>query len=62
MLVLVKLTVSGPVPVVGVALKLAVGADGRLTVMVCELDVDPCALVAVRVAVKVRGQGPVVGL
>ena len=52
-LVSVKLTVSGTEPVDGVAVKLAVGAVGWVTVMVRELDVDPCPLVAVNVAVKV---------
>ncbi len=52
-LVSVKFTVSGAVPVIGVAVKLAVGADGWLTVIVLEAELDPCVLVTVRVAVKV---------
>jgi hypothetical protein len=50
-LVSVKVTASGAEPVVGEAVKLAVGAVGWVTVMVRELEVDPWALVAVRVAV-----------
>ena len=49
-LVSVNFTVSGTVPLVGVAVKLAVGG---LTVMVREAELNPSALVAVRVAVKV---------
>ncbi len=40
-LVSVKFTTSGAVPVVGVAVKLAVGADGWLTVIVFDAELDP---------------------
>jgi hypothetical protein len=53
LLVSVKLTASGAEPEVGVAVKLAVGADGSLTVMMREVDDEPCAFVTVNVAVKV---------
>ena len=44
LLVSVKFTASGAVPLVGVAVKLAVGADGWLTVMVRDVELDPWAL------------------
>ena len=52
-LVSVKFTVSGTAPLVGVAVKLAIGADGWLTVTVREAELDPSALLTVKVAVKV---------
>jgi hypothetical protein len=52
-LVSVKLTVSGADPAVGVATKLAVGAAGWVTVIVRVAVDDPCAFVAVNVAVNV---------
>ncbi len=53
LLVSVKFTTRGAVPVVGVAVKLAVGADGWLTVMVRDAELDPWLFVTVNVAVKV---------
>ena len=38
----VKFTVSGAVPLVGVAVKLAVGAAGSLTVIVFVAELFPC--------------------
>jgi hypothetical protein len=51
LLVSVKFTVSGAVPEVGDAVKLAVGPDGWLTVIVREAELDPCPLDTVKVAV-----------
>ena len=50
----VNCTANGAVPLVGLAVKLAVGAGaGTLTVIVCEAVFDPELLVAVSLAVYV---------